>query len=139
MATDEPPRQTVFAQLKYVSPSAMSRFLADAFGFEEHFAVEGADGELEHAQLRVGSSLIFVSRHRDDDQYGLSSPQVLGGASGNLCVWVADDQLDAHSRRAVDAGATILNPIHDSLAGVREYSCTDPEGHVWTFSSYAGE
>ncbi|UKD57826.1 hypothetical protein L3Q65_14215 [Amycolatopsis sp. FU40] len=41
--------------------------------------------------------------------------------------------------RAEAAGGRILNPVHDSPAGVREYSCADPEGQVWTFSSYAGE
>ncbi|EGD56818.1 VOC family protein [Gordonia neofelifaecis] len=139
MAEQEIPDQTVFPQLKYLRPGAMIAFLEDAFGFGRHFSVAGDDGEIEHAQLRVGSGLIFLSRHHDGDRYGLSSPEALGGTTQNLCVWISDDQLDEHCRKAVNAGAVVLNPIHDSLAGVREYSCADPEGHVWTFSSYAGE
>ncbi len=139
MTEQELPKQTVFPQVKYVSPGVMMRFLQDAFGFEKHFVVEGSDGEIEHAQVRAGTSLIFLSRAREDDRYGLSSPRVLGGTTQNLCVWVSDEGLDEHQDAAINAGAVIMNPVHDSLAGVREYSCSDPEGHVWTFSSYTGE
>lgn len=101
--------------------------------------MEAADGAVEHAQLRVGTDLIFMSRDRPDDRYGMHAPGALGGTAQALCVRIPDEELDAHAERARAAGATILNPIHDSLAGVREYACSDPEGHVWTFSSYAGE
>ncbi|MEU6563402.1 VOC family protein [Nocardia nova] len=131
--------QSVFPNLKYVRPGAAITFLVAAFGFERHFVVTGEDGEVEHAQLRAGSDLIFISRDREDDRYGLHSPQVLEGGSQNLCVRVADDRLDEHQARARTAGARIVNPVHDSPAGVREYSCADPEQHVWTFSGYAGE
>jgi uncharacterized glyoxalase superfamily protein PhnB len=133
------PGQVVFPNLKYLRPRAAVEFLTEAFGFDRHFVVEGDDGEVEHAQVRVGGNLIFLSRDRDDDRYGLHSPQALKGSTQNLCIYVPDAQLDDHQARAAAAGAGIVNPIHDSLAGVREYSCTDPESHVWTFSSYAGE
>ncbi|WP_308446253.1 VOC family protein [Actinocatenispora rupis] len=134
-----PSQQSVFPNLRYAQPGAAVAFLTEAFGFVRHFVVTGADGEVEHAQLRAGSDLIFVSRDRDDDGYELHSPLVLKGGSQNLCVRVADERLDAHQARAEAAGARIVNPVHDSPAGVREYSCVDPERHVWTFSSYAGE
>jgi uncharacterized glyoxalase superfamily protein PhnB len=137
--SDTPPAQTVFPNLKYLRPRAAIRFLTEAFGFERHFVVEGDDGEVEHAQMRVGGNLIFLGRDREDGRYRLHSPQVLKGTTQNLCIWVPDDQLDGHQARAAAIGAEILNPIHDSLAGVREYSCADPERQVWTFSSYAGE
>jgi uncharacterized glyoxalase superfamily protein PhnB len=132
-------RQSVFPNIKYAQPGAAITFLTAAFGFEQHFKVAGEDGEIEHAQLRAGSDLIFISRDREDDMYGLHSPLMLQGGTQNLCVRVADEQLDEHQARAESAGARIANPVHDSPAGVREYSCIDPEQHVWTFSSYAGE
>ncbi|OAP22721.1 Glyoxalase-like domain protein [Amycolatopsis sp. M39] len=69
----------------------------------------------------------------------MHSPLVLRGTSHALCAWVPDDTLERHQARAEAAGARILGPVHDSPAGVREYSCADPESQVWTFSSYAGE
>ncbi|WP_161896757.1 VOC family protein [Gordonia spumicola] len=131
--------QQVFPNLKYADPRAAVDFLSSAFGFDPHFAVEGDDGGVEHAQVRIGSNLVFLSRDRDGDRYGMRAPGALGGTTAALCVRVADDRLDDHQARAEAASARILNPIHQSLAGVREYTCADPEGHVWTFSSYAGE
>lgn len=136
---DTPPRQAVYPNLRYVDPKAAIDFLFSAFGFALHFKVDGADGGVEHAQLRVGTDLVFLSREHEGDRYGMHSPQVLHGTSHALCVWVPDDALDGHQAQAEAAGAAILNPVHDSLAGVREYTCADPEGQLWTFSSYAGE
>ncbi|WP_033293553.1 VOC family protein [Amycolatopsis jejuensis] len=136
---DEVPTQTVYPNLKYRDPKAAIAFLTGAFGFSTHFVVETADGTVEHAQLRVGTQLIFLGREQPDDRYGMHSPLALAGTSAAFCVWVPDDSLDEHERRAKDHGARILSPVHGSLAGVREYSCADPENHVWTFSSYSGE
>ncbi|MUL76429.1 VOC family protein [Mycolicibacterium sp. CBMA 226] len=136
---DTPHRQAVFPNLRYADLRSAIEFLSDAFGFALHFKVDAGDGGVEHAQLRVGTDLIFLSRAHREDRYNMHSPQVLGGTTHALCVWVADHELDEHQHRAGAAGAKILNPVHHSLAGVREYSCSDPEGQVWTFSSYAGE
>ncbi|QWF85556.1 VOC family protein [Amycolatopsis sp. CA-230715] len=136
---DTPPRQTVYPNVRYADPKAAIAFLTEAFGFESHFVVDAADGGVEHAQVRAGADLIFLSREQEADRYGMHTPLVLGGTSQSLCVWVPDGALEEHEARAAAAGARILNPVHDSPAGVREYSCADPEGQVWTFSSYAGE
>ena len=53
-----------------------------------------------------------------------------------LLIGIAGPALEAFAEAA---GAAILNPVHAAIAGVREYTCADPEGHVWTFSAYAGE
>lgn len=137
--TDLASRQSVFPNLTYADPRAAIQFLAEAFGFSTHFVVEGPDGTVEHAQLRVGSNLIFLSADNHDDRYGMHSPLTLRGSSHALCVWVPDDALGHHQAKAEAAGAQILNPLHDSVAGVREYSCADPENQIWTFSSYRGE
>ncbi|MET9327486.1 VOC family protein [Tsukamurella sp. NPDC003166] len=131
-------RQSVFPNLRYADPGTAITFLDAAFGFTTHFVVETGDG-VEHAQLRVGDDLVFLGRAHGGDRYGMGTPGTLGGSTVALCVRVPDHSLDAHAQRAETAGARILNPVHASLAGVREYSCADPEGHVWTFSDYSGE
>ncbi len=137
--TGENRRQSVFPNLRYADPRAAIAFLAAAFGFTTHFVVDAGDGGVEHAQLRAGDDLVFLGRDHPGDRYTMSTPGALGGTTVALCVRVPDDELDDHARRAEAAGATILNPVHDAIAGVREYTCADLEGHVWTFSAYAGE
>lgn len=133
------PEQSVFPNLRYADPRAAIAFLTAAFGFTPHFVVDAEDGGVEHAQLRVADDLVFLGREHPGDRYRMRAPSALGGSTVALCVRVADDALDAHARRAEAAGAAILNPVHAAIAGVREYTCADPEGHVWTFSAYAGE
>ncbi|MDR2279648.1 MAG: hypothetical protein LBE07_02200 [Gordonia sp. (in: high G+C Gram-positive bacteria)] len=132
-------QQSVYPNLRYKSPRAASDFLTSAFGFTPHFTVPSDDGDIEHAQILAGTDLIFLGRSHPNDRYRMSSPEALGGTTQAICIRVPDEDLDAHAEQAEASGATILNPIHDSLAGVREYTCADPEGHVWTFSSYSGE
>lgn len=136
---DTPPRQAVYPNLRYADARSAIEFLCDAFGFELHFKTGADDSSVEHAQLRVGTDLVFVGQDHGSNPYSMHSPLILHGTTHALCVWVADHALDEHQARAEAAGARILNRVHDSLAGVREYSCADPEGHVWTFSSYTGE
>ncbi|MGB8407487.1 MAG: hypothetical protein WCE30_25830 [Mycobacterium sp.] len=124
--------------MKYADPKAAIQFLLEAFG-QNALVVEGMDDIVEHAQLRVGNGLIFLSADRGDDRYGMHSPLTLHGSSHALCVWVADNALNDHQARAEAAGAQILNPVHESLAGVHECTCTDQENQVWTFGSYRGE
>lgn len=44
------------------------------------------------------------------------------------------DDIDAHHRRAVAAGAVTLRPPADQFYGDRSYVVSDPEGHQWSFS-----
>jgi uncharacterized glyoxalase superfamily protein PhnB len=64
----------------------------------------------------------------------LATPRQLGAATQALCVYVED--VDAHYRRAVAAGAEIVNPPSDTDFGSREYRARDLDGHTWTFGTY---
>jgi uncharacterized glyoxalase superfamily protein PhnB len=46
------------------------------------------------------------------------------------------EDADKHYARAVAAGAEIVMELRDEDYGGRDYSCRDPEGHVWNFGSY---
>jgi uncharacterized glyoxalase superfamily protein PhnB len=49
-------------------------------------------------------------------------------------VYVED--VEAHCRRAKDAGARIVRELAETDYGSREYMCRDPEGYVWSFGTY---
>ena len=53
-----------------------------------------------------------------------------------MSVYVVVDDADAHFARAKAAGAQIVRePVTQDYGG-RDYTCKDPEGHVWTFGTY---
>ncbi|GAA2737215.1 VOC family protein [Actinocorallia aurantiaca] len=96
-------------------------FLCDAFGFSSHLMVEDSAGVIQHAELVLDGGVIMPT--------GDDNPSAMW-----LCVRV--DDLDAHYARAVEAGACIVEELHDTPYGSRDYSALDPAGHRWTFTTY---
>jgi uncharacterized glyoxalase superfamily protein PhnB len=123
--------------LRYRNVAAAVGWLCDALGFGRHFVHE-SDGLILHAQLRRGDSLIFLGPDHADDKYGMHSPLALNGTNQCVCVAINED-VDAHCKRARAAGAEIVTEPYDTPYGAREYSCRDPEGHIWCFGTYRGE
>ena len=73
-----------------------------------------------------------------DDRYGMHSPLALNGTS--QCVYlVISHDIDVHAEQARKAGAEIVTEPYDTDYGGREYSCRDPEGHIWSIGTYRGE
>lgn len=124
--------QTIFPVLRYTDARAAIQWLCATFGFVELFSVPESGQFVRHAQLRLGTNVIMLGSIRPDE--GMTSPQVLGGATQALCVHVED--LDAHFERARSARAEITSPPRDTNFGSREYHVRDLEGHPWTFGTY---
>lgn len=126
-----------FSTLRYRDPKSAIAWLEKAFGFRQHFVAE-EQGQVVHAQIRVGDDLIMLGPDYPDDKYGMHSPLALNGT--NQCVYVSlDGDIDQACARAGAAGAAIITPPYDTTYGSREFSCKDPEGHVWSFGTYGGE
>lgn len=127
----------LFSVLRYRDPAAAIEWLGRALGFTSHFVAE-EEGQVVHAQLRIGEALVMLGPDHTDDQYGMHSPLELNGT--NQCVYIAlDGDIDAACRRAAGAGAAIVTEPYDTPYGSREFSCRDPEGHIWSVGSYHGE
>jgi uncharacterized glyoxalase superfamily protein PhnB len=134
---DKPGSDLLISILRYRDPRAAIDWLCAALGFEQNFVAEEA-GEIVHAQLRRGDALLFLGPDRRDDPYGMHSPQAFDGTSS--CVYIAiGADVDAHCERARAKGATIITEPSSTPYGSREYSCRDPEGHVWCIGTYRGE
>ncbi len=96
----------------------------------------GENGAIEHAQLTLGNGMIMLGSARDDAFDELQkTPQAAGGVTTQSPYIIVDD-VNAHCRQAMDAGAQIVTPPEDQDYGGRFYSCRDPEGHLWNFGSY---
>jgi len=115
-------------------------WLCEAFGFEVQIKVEGEGGRIEHSELVFGGGLIMVGDVRGKGErmpYARSPSQVGGANTQNMMVYV--DDVEAHCKRARDAGATIVNEPKTSDYGEeywsdRGYECKDLGGHHWWFT-----
>jgi PhnB protein len=107
-------------------------FYKQAFGATELFRMEGPDGKMGHAEIRIGNSPVMLADEYPD--MGFRSPRSLGGAGVSLMIYVED--VDAQFRQAVAAGAKELRPVKDQFYGDRSGTLEDPFGHVWTISTH---
>ncbi len=114
-------------------------WLAKAFGFVEVERILGDDGRLSHGEMRVGTGRIMLAtptpayegprENRTHCERALEWSKVPWVIDGVL-VYV--DDLDAHFKGAVAAGAVILSNPEDGYPG-RRYRAEDLEGHRWMF------
>ena len=121
---------TIVPQVPYQDIRAALGFLERAFGFREVPAARfvSADGELLHATMAFGDSLVGVG---GQGHHGAVSPMQGGVESQFISVQV--DDIDAHYQRAVAAGARIADELRDHSWGERTYWALDLEGHRWRF------
>jgi uncharacterized glyoxalase superfamily protein PhnB len=104
-----------------------SAWYRDVFGAVEAGRVTLPDATVMTADLRIGDAVIAIGRELP--QWGVLSPESLGGTYGALHVRV--DDADAVWDSAMAGGATAFEPVHDAFWGVRTGQFVDPFGHRW--------
>lgn len=130
---------SVIPMLSYEEGIAALEWLAKVFGFRERRRLSTPDGRLSHAEMEVGDGLIMLASPTPDYQCPKRHREVCAQARKWSAVpWIIDgvlvfvDDLDAHLKRAKNAGATILSGIEEGPPG-RRYRAEDLEGHRWFF------
>jgi len=108
-------------------------FYRSAFGAEEigeRFV--GPDGEIIHAEVRIGDSIVMITDEAGDSAPA-RSPRSLGGIASSVMVtyW---ENVDAAWKRALDAGAEVVYPLADQFYGERGGRLRDPFGQQWMLS-----
>ncbi len=107
----------------------------DAFGAEERGGrFNGPGGELIHAELRIGSSVVMITEE-GEDATDARSPMSLGGVVSAIMATYWED-VDAAWQRAVDAGAEVIHPLENQFYGERGGRLRDPFGHQWMMSQH---
>ena len=129
-------RLTIVPQLPYANIHAALAFLQRAFGFREIRSERLVSaGELVHTLLEFRGALVGIG---EQGGHGAVSPQSGGVESQYISVYV--DDVDAHYRRAVAAGARVVNELRSQPQwGHRTYEALDSEGHRWRFHQLLGE
>ena len=82
------------------------------------------------AQMSLGRAWIMINAART----GRASPARVGICTQSLTVFV--DNVTSHFERAQAAGCSIVEQLHDTVYGERQYGVIDIEGHHWLFSQH---
>ena len=123
---------TMYPIIAYDDAVAAIEWLQRVFAFQPLMVMTGENGEVGHAELRLGNGVIMpTTRNRAPDP---ENPWTQPLATQGL--YVALDNVDVHYEHAVSAGADILRPLADTPYGSREYSARDLEGNLWSFGTY---
>ena len=107
-------------------------FYKRAFGAQETMRMDGPDGKIGHAEIKIGDSMIMLS----DEMPGsvCRSPQSLGGTTAGVFLYV--ENVDAVFNQAVSAGAQVQTPLADMFWGDRYGRLKDPFGHSWSIATH---
>lgn len=125
----------MISALGYRDPNAAVDWLCRAFGFQEHAVYRDESGQVMHAELTFGNGMIMLGGNKGALGPKMRVPSEMDGLCTQL-VYVIVEDADAHHARAVAAGAEIVTALKDEDYGGRDYSCRDPEGHIWSFGTY---
>lgn len=123
------PADIILPHVTYHDLDAAIDWLKRVFGFTEHYRYGG--DAVQGGQMHLGDAWIMVNRARP----GRSSPAHVGCETQSLTVFVED--VDAHFEKTKSEGAEIVEDLHVTEYGERQYGVVDIEGHHWLFSRHA--
>src|SRR5262245_4877274 len=102
-----------------------------AFGAEEIMRMPGPTGQIMHAEIRIGDSVIMLGDEWPDMGYKAPIPNHI---TGGLHIYVPD--VDKAFDRAIAAGCTVAMPVSNMFWGDRYGKVADPFGHVWGLATH---
>lgn len=123
---------SIHPTLRYDDPRAAIAFLTEALGFVEEFTSTADDGGVGHAELsfRGGPDappgVLMLGARRPGDAFD----------TGRAVTYLVVDDPDERHRRAIAAGARVVQELVDQPYGSREFAVADPEGNVWSLGTY---
>ena len=106
--------------------AAGSRFLVEAFGFEQKAAHQAEDGSLQYVELALNGAPLGLGPTTEGSMFD----------TGPAVVYISLDDVDSMHDRAKAAGAEILMPPTDQDYGSRDFVAKDAEGNVWCFGTF---
>jgi PhnB protein len=106
-------------------------FYEKAFGAEVTMRLDGPEGKIMHAEIKIGAAPIMLAD--EFPEMGFKSPTTLGGSPVGILIYVED--VNARFDQALEAGASVLKPLADQFYGDRSGTIKDPFGHTWTLAT----
>jgi PhnB protein len=109
-------------------------YYKSVFGATEVFRMDGPDGKVGHAELKIGDSRIMLADENPSMGAGYTSATSIGASPVSLYLYIPD--VDRVVERAVAAGAKLLKPVQDQFYGDRSGFIQDPFGHLWGVATH---
>jgi uncharacterized glyoxalase superfamily protein PhnB len=130
-------KSTVVPGLYYRNARAMIDWLCDTFGFEKQLVIPGPDGSVMHSQLTFGNGMIMIGSVASGTPGStlIQQPDEVGDAQTQMLSLLVSDCTEIYAK-AQAAGAKILSKLEKKNFGGEAFSCSDPEGHIWNFTTY---
>ncbi len=119
---------TLTPALVYKDARKAIAFYKKAFGAQERLLLEGSDGKVMHAELKIGGS-VFMLGEENPAYPEHKSAETAGAACFSLNLYVPD--ADAVYQQAVAAGAKAAEQPKDAFWGDRYGRVIDPFGYSW--------
>ena len=116
---------TVTPYLVVEGAEKLLEYVKQAFGAEEVVRMDGPNGKIAHAEVRIGDSMIML---------GNASPMQGGAMPATIHLYV--DDADAMYGRAIEAGGTMLEEPADQFYGDRRAAVRDPVGNHWFMATH---
>ncbi len=102
-------------------------FYKYVLGAKEAFRMDGPDGKIMHAALKIGDSQIMITEERPEWNKGKKG---MGLTQSSTYVYVDDP--DAAFKRAKEKGAEVVMEPADQFYGDRTACFIDPFGQIWS-------
>ena len=96
--------------------------------------MNGPDGKIGHAELKIGNSHIMLADETPSMGQGHTSAATIGASPVSLYVYLPN--VDEVVKRATAEGAKILKPVEDQFYGDRTGFIQDPFGHLWGVATH---
>jgi PhnB protein len=104
------------------------------FGATVAVRMDGPNGKVGHAELKIGNSRIMLADENPSMGQGHTSATTVGGSPVSLYVYLPN--VDQVVERAKEEGAKILKPVEDQFYGDRTGFLQDPFGHLWGVATH---
>ncbi len=101
-------------------------FVKQAFGAEELFRMDGPDGTIGHAEVKIGDSIVMLG-NSDGSASGKAMPST---------IYLYVEDADATYGRAIDAGGASVEEPADQFYGDRRSAVRDPLGNQWFIATH---
>jgi len=123
---------TVTPHLVCARAAEAIEFYKRAFAAHELSRLAGDDGQIMHAALRIGGSVIMLTE--ECPEWNSLGPLAIKGSPVTLHLYVED--ADRLFEQAVAAGATVKMPVAEMFWGDRYGVLEDPFGHRWSVATH---
>lgn len=108
--------------------------------YQKILGLRSGHGGSEYEQLLAGDSMVLQLHRREAEEHPHLVEHEDVPCGNGVVLWFAEEEIDAAYERAVQAGATVLEPLHvNPLAHHREFWIRDLDGYVVAVSGSRGD